>query len=178
MLPGTLLDMEWTARLHMAVFGVVVILGALAGAALALALPPMQVSHVLVYVPASKQIQTEALIADSDAVLIPVSRSGPLTFEQLLRQVKVEVSSSTALTVTVSAKTADDAEHVANAVADQYVALVRSPGAPSGQVLAKVVATASPATVTTQPAWVAGFAMLGALAAAGAMIMWRPVLPG
>ncbi len=162
----------------MAVFGVVVVLGALAGAGLALLAPPLVSSHVLVVVPASKTIQTQALIADSDSVLAPVSRADPvLSYEQLLHQVKVTVSSSTSLTITVSAKTAADAESVANAVAQRYVSLVSSPGAPGGQVLAKVVASASPATGTTPSGWVAGFAMLGALAGAGAMIMWRPVLP-
>jgi hypothetical protein len=169
--------MEWTARLHLALFGVVVMLGALAGAGLAVLYPPMLSSHVLVVVQASKTIQTQALIADSNSVLAPVSESGPLSYGQLLRQVKVAVSSSTALTITVSAKTADDAERAADAVAQRYVTLVSSPDAPGRPVLARVVASASPATGTTQPGWVAGFAMLGALAAAGAMIMWRPVLP-
>jgi capsular polysaccharide biosynthesis protein len=154
-------------RRHKVVFGVVVVLGVLAGAGFAVLRPPLLSSHVLVVVPASKQIQTEALIADSDAVLIPVSRSGPLTFEQLLRQVKVEVSSSTALTITVSAKTAADAEHVADAVAARYVALVRSPagpGGPTGVVLARVAASASPAMGTKVSAWVAELAGVGALA--------------
>jgi capsular polysaccharide biosynthesis protein len=152
-------------RRHKVVFGVVVVLGVLAGAGFAVLRPPLLSSHVLVYVPASKQIQTQALIADSYRVLGPVSQSERvLSYGQLLRQVKVSVSSTTALTVTVSAKTAADAEHVANAVADQYVALVRSPGAPSGRVLAKVVATASPAIGTTVPAWVAALAGVGLLA--------------
>jgi len=154
-------------RRHKVVFGVVVVLGVLAGAGFAVLRPPLLSSHVLVLVPASKQIQTEALIAGSDAVLIPVSRSGPLTFEQLLRQVKVEVSSSTALTITVSAKTAADAERAAGAVAARYVALVRSPdgpGGPTGVVLARVAASASPAMGTKVSAWVAELAGVGALA--------------
>src|SRR5277367_5845795 len=93
-------------RRHKVVFGVVVVLGVLAGAGFAVLRPPLLSSHVLVVVPASKTIQTQALIADSDsAVLGPVSRAVPLlSYEQLLRQVKVTVSSSTSLTITVSAK--------------------------------------------------------------------------
>lgn len=152
-------------RRHRVVFGVVVVLGVLAGAGFAVLRPPLLSSKVLVVVPASKQIQTEALIAGSDAVLGPVSRGdGVLTLEQLNRQVKVVVSSSTALTITVSAKTARDAQGVATAVADGYVALVRSRGAPGGQVLAKVAAGATSATGTSMRAWVAELAGLGALA--------------
>ena len=84
-------------RRHKVVFGVVVVLGVLAGAGFAVLRPPLLSSKVLVVVPASKQIQTEALIAGSDAVLVPVSRSDRvLTLEQLNRQVKVVVSSSNA----------------------------------------------------------------------------------
>jgi capsular polysaccharide biosynthesis protein len=155
-------------RRHKVVFGVVVVLGVLAGAGFAVLRPPLLSSHVLVVVPASKQIQTQALIADSDAVLGPVSHADPvLSYGQLLRQVKVTVPSSTALTITVSAKTADDAEDVANAVAQRYVTLVRSPDGPggrAGQVLARVAAPASPAMGTTVPAWVAELAGVGALA--------------
>jgi capsular polysaccharide biosynthesis protein len=153
-------------RRHKVVFGVVVVLGVLAGAGFAVLRPPMVSSKVLVYVPASKQIQTEALIAGSGSVLVPVSRSDPvLTYEQLNRQVKVVVASPTALTIMVSAKTAADAQGVANAVANGYAALVRSPGAPGGQVLARVVPPgAAPATGTSVGAWVAELAGLGALA--------------
>jgi len=149
-------------RRHRVVFGVVVVLGVLAGAGFAVLRPPMLSSKVLVYVPASKQIQTQALIAGGYGVLGPVSRSdGGLSYGQLLRQVKVEVSSPTSLTIVVSAKTAADAEHLANAVAQRYVALVGAKGATGGQVLAKV---AAPATGTSRSAWLAELAGLGALA--------------
>jgi capsular polysaccharide biosynthesis protein len=152
-------------RRHKVVFGVVVVLGVLAGVGSAVLRPPLVSSRVLVVVPASRQIQTEALIASSDSVLYPVSRSDQaLSYEQLLHQVKVVVASSTALAITVSAKTAADAQGVANAVADSYVRLVSSPHAPGGQVLARVVGPAAPATGTTRSAWMAELAGLGALA--------------
>jgi hypothetical protein len=153
-------------RRHKVVFGVVVVLGVLAGAGFAVLRPPLVSSQVLVYVPASKQIQTQSLIAGSGLVLTAVSRSGPLTFEQLHRQVKVSVSSSTSLTITVSAKTADEAMDAADAVARTYVTLVRSPGGPGGpggRVMAKVVGSASPGTRTAGSAWVAETAGFGTL---------------
>jgi capsular polysaccharide biosynthesis protein len=129
-------------------------------------------SKVLVDVPASKQIQTQAVIAGSEPVLLAASHADPaLSFEQLLRQVKVSVSSSNLLAITVSAKTAAEAQGGANAVARSYVAFVRSPGAPGVQVLARVVCSpgsagscASPATGTSRSAWLVELAGLGLLA--------------
>lgn len=159
-------------RRHKVVFGVVVVLGVLAGAGFAVLRPPMLSSKVLVDVPASKQIQTQAQIAQSDPVFLAASRvDSALSFDQLLHQVKVVVSSSNLLTITVSAKTAAGAQGMANAVARSYVGFVRQPGAPGGQVLAKVVCSpgaaglcASPATGTSRSAWLAELAGLGALA--------------
>jgi hypothetical protein len=167
----------WTVRLHMAMFGAVVTLGALAGMGLALLNPPMQSSTVLVVVAASREIQTQALIAGSDPVLIPVSRSGPLSLGQLIHQGQVQPAGRSVLAITVKAQTAAVAEAAATAVARSYVTLVSSPGAPGGPVRAAVARPSPIATGTTTPAWVAGFAALGALAGAGLMIMWRPVLP-
>lgn len=158
-------------RRHKVVFGVVVVLGVLAGAGFAVLRPPLLSSKVLVDVPASKQIQTQALIAGSEPVLQAARRyDSALSFEQLLRQVKVVVSSSNLLAITVSAKTAADAQGVANAVARSYVAFVSVPGAPGGRVLAKVVCSpgsagcASPATGTSRSVWLAELAGLGGLA--------------
>lgn len=152
-------------RRHKVVFGVVVVLGVLAGAGFAVLRPPLLSSKALVVAPASKGIATQALIAVSVPVLSAAHHSDPvLSFEQLNRQVKVVVASPTALAITVTAKTAAQARTAADAVARSYVAYVRQPGTPGGQVLAKVVGPATPATGTTVPAWVAEVAGLGALA--------------
>lgn len=119
---------------------------------------------VLVPVPASKHIQTEALIATSDLVLLAASRNFPAqSFEQLRRHVRVTVLSSAVLLVTVTAKTAAGARWGADAVALSYEALVRRPGAPGGQVRAALLDSASPATRTSVSAWVAETAWFGAL---------------
>jgi hypothetical protein len=169
--------MGWTARLHVATFGAVVTLGALAGTGLALLNPPMQTSTVLVEVAASPQIQTQALIAGSDPVLMRASRGGPLSFGQLIHQVQVQPAGRSDLAITVKAHTAAGAEAAAAAVALSYVALANSPEVPGGPLRAAEVGPPPTATGTTTSAWVAGFAALGALAGAGLMIMWRPVLP-
>jgi capsular polysaccharide biosynthesis protein len=152
-------------RRHRVVFGVVVVLGVLAGAGFAVLRPPLLSSRVLVLVPASKQIQTQALIAGSDSVLVPVSQADRvLSYEQLTRQVKVVVSSSTSLEITVSAKTAAQAQDLAADVARSYVALVTKPGAPGGQVLARQVGRATPATGVSRSVWLAELVGLGLLA--------------
>jgi uncharacterized protein involved in exopolysaccharide biosynthesis len=96
-------------RRHEVVSGVVVVLGVLAGAGFAVLRPPMLSSHVLVVVPASKQIQTQA-VTGSYPVLEVASRPDPvLSLEKLTRQVKVVVASSTSLEFT-SARTAGGAQ--------------------------------------------------------------------
>ena len=63
------------------------LLAVLATMGFALLRPPLLSSKVLVDVPASKQIQTQAVIAGSDPVLLVASHSDrALSFEQLLRQ--------------------------------------------------------------------------------------------
>jgi hypothetical protein len=177
--------MEWIARLHMAVFGVVVTLGALAGMGLALLNPPMQsCSSLVVVVPAvpaaqrTQAIRAAEASAKSDPVLEAASRHGLLSFEQLTHQVRVTVAGANILAITVTAHTALDAQAAANDVALGDVAFVNGPR--PGYPLRAVVMDpgAPPATTgTSSPSWVAGFAMLGALAGAGLMIMWRPVPP-
>jgi capsular polysaccharide biosynthesis protein len=152
-------------RRHKVVFGVIVVLGVLAGAGFGVLRPPMLSSKVLVVVPASKGIQTQALIAVSDPVFSAARRIDPvMSFEQLRRQVKVEVATSSALWVSVSGKTAADAQGVADAVAHSYVAFAGSLSSPGGRVRAKVVGPASPATGTAPSVWVAETAGLGLLA--------------
>jgi hypothetical protein len=177
--------MEWTARLHMAVFGLVVMLGALAGTAVALMNPPMQTCNSLVVVvpavPVAQQtqaIRAAAANAESDPVLEAASRHGPLSSEQLIHEVRVTAAPANILVITVTAHTAEDAQRAANDLALSDVAYVNGqrPGYPLRAVVLDPLAP--PARGTTTPSWVAGFAALGALAAAGLMIMWRPVLPG
>jgi hypothetical protein len=154
--------MEWTARLHMTVFGVVVMLGALVGAVLALLYPPMRSSDAAVLVVA-KSPATQERLTTSNPVLSAASSDYLVSYERL---------GSLVVAVTVQAHTAAGAEDAANAVVRSYARQISSP-----DVRAAVLDLASPATGTTLPVWVGGFAMLGALAGAGLMIMWRPVLP-
>ena len=60
-----LAGVEWTARRHWLIYGAAGMLAVLATVPFVMLCPPMLSSRVLVYVPASKQIQTQALIAGS-----------------------------------------------------------------------------------------------------------------
>jgi len=162
-------------RRHKVVFGVFVVLGALAGAGFAVLRPPLLSSKVLVVAPqhgSNGGIQTQVVIAGSDPVLNgAIQRYPVLSLEQLRRQVKVTSVTASALAITVEAKTANVAQDAADAVARSYVSFVGTPGIAGGQVKAQLLCSkgaatscATPATGTTVSAKVAETAGLGTLA--------------
>jgi hypothetical protein len=155
--------MGWTARLRLAILGTAVMLGALAGARVAVLTPPMYSSSALVIVPATQQIYAQALIAASDPVLQAASLNGPLSLEQLTHQVQVEVASSRALVITATANRAADAEGAARAVAFSYWAYATHQRDPVPVVVAY---SATPAVGESLGAWVAEISALSALVAA------------
>lgn len=153
--------MGWSARRHSVVLGAAGIVAVLATFWFAQLRPPMLSSRVMVAVPAGTQVQTQATLARSTFVLDTAS----LMVGQLdRRQVHVVVSSPTTLTITVTARTAAEAEDAANAVAYIYVARASPPGAPGGQKRAAAgLYNATPASGTSVSAWVAETAGLGTL---------------
>jgi capsular polysaccharide biosynthesis protein len=155
-------------RRHKAIFGVLFALGLLAGAAVAFAFPPLLASKVLVVVPASRDISTQAVIADSDPVLVTAGRNlrPALPLETIRHRVTVTSVTSTILQITAQGKTAAQAQDTANAVAKSYVAFVQSPGNPGGRTSAQVLESATPATGTTLVARSLETAGLGALVGA------------
>jgi hypothetical protein len=127
----------------------------------ALLRPPILSSRAMVLVPAGTQVQTQATLARSNFVLDTAS----LMVGQLdRRQVHVVVSSPTTLTITVTAKTAAEAQEAANAVAQTYVARASPPGAPGGQKRAAAgLYNATQPTGTSVSAWVVQTAGFGTL---------------
>lgn len=146
-------------RKHRKIFGVVVVLGLLTGAAYATLKPPMMSSTALVVLPGllaqSAQsaasngggtgsasdiyMATQVVIAGSDAVLadaLPhVSPDMPL--QVLQKNVHVtSVSGSSIISFTASGSTAAQAEDTANAVANSYIAYTNSRTDPIGNVSA------------------------------------------
>ncbi|HUB40429.1 MAG TPA: hypothetical protein VMA72_16385 [Streptosporangiaceae bacterium] len=122
-------------------------------------------------------IQSEQLIASSNAVLQAASRTGPLSFSQLASHVKITVASPAVLAVTVTADSPAAAEAAADAVASSFVTLVSKPGdpgAPNGPVTVRMMELATPATGTTPQEWLAELAAAGALVGAmlGMLLAW------
>lgn len=158
----------YAVRRHKVVFGVLFLLGVAAGAAFMLIRPPMLASKVLVVVPGTRFIQTQAVIADSDPVLMAAGRSvdPPIGLETLRHRVSVASVTSTVLAITALGKTASQAQQLANAVARDYVTFVKSPRSPGGKTSAQVLESATPAVGATLPARTAETGGLGALAGA------------
>jgi capsular polysaccharide biosynthesis protein len=169
------------------IFGAVVILGILAGAAYGVLKTPLPQSTALVLLPqASAQdtqsgtpdtlIQTEVVVAGSDSVLTGALPhvSPPVSLETLRNTVQVGSEAGSILSFTASGKTATDAEDTANAVANSYVAYVSAADSPAGHVQAKLLEPAITASGTKVPEHTVIFGLLGLLA--GALIGFVIVL--
>lgn len=158
----------FAVRRHKVVFGFLLLLGVAAGIAFTLIRPPMLASKVLVVVPGTRFIQTQAVIAGSDPVLIAAGRSldPPMALETLHHRVTVANVTTAVIAITALGKTASQAEDIANAVARNYVAFVRSPRSPGGKTSAQVLESATPAVGTALPVRAAETGGLGALAGA------------
>ncbi len=169
------LDLKRSVRIvgrHKVIVGVVAALGAVAGAALAFLSPPMVSSNALVELPsATKDAATQVIVAGSQPVLAGALRTlGPgYSLRTLRADIKVQnVTATNILSITVVQPTARQAEAVTNAVANSYVAYVRSAASVSvsGKVFASVL---QPATATPgKPRFVIPgiFGVIGALVGA------------
>jgi capsular polysaccharide biosynthesis protein len=158
----------YAVRRHKVIFGVLFLLGLAAGAAYTVVSPPLLASKVLVIVPGTRQIQTQAVIAASDPVLIRADHMlvPPVPLDTLRHQVTVSNVTSTVLEITATGKTAIGAQDVANAVARSYVAFVKSPRSPGGKTSAQVLENATPATGAALRGRAAETSGLGAVAGA------------
>lgn len=137
-------------RLHKAVFALAVAVGIAAGVGYALVRPPLLASKQLVIVSGGK-IKTQAIIASGDPVLTMTKNrlGGSVSLETLRRTVQVTSVAPQVLQVTAEAKTADQAQDVAHAVALSYEAYLR--GHPLGRVhaVADVMGGATPPAGST-----------------------------
>jgi capsular polysaccharide biosynthesis protein len=158
----------FAVRRHKAIFGVLFLLGLAIGTAFTLIKPPLLASKVLVVIPGTRYIQTQAVIAASDPVLLSAARHlHPIVpLESLRHRVKVTTVTSTVLAITALGKTASQAQETVNAVADSYVDFVQSPKSPGGKTTAEVLENATPAIGPTLPVRAAETGGLGGLAGA------------
>jgi capsular polysaccharide biosynthesis protein len=156
-------------RRHWVTFGLIVMLGLLAGAVFAVLNPPMYAADALVALPASTQSGTaQAVIASSNPVLGKVARSvdPAMSLQALSRRVQVTIPFTDALSISAQGETAAQAVDTANAVADSYITYVSAANIPGGQVPVGVLRRAVSATHTPLLIHLLVNAGIGALAGA------------
>ena len=158
-------------RRHKILIGIVVALGLLIGGAYATFNPPMLTSTTLVVLPRSvPSMATQVVVADSDPVLsAALSRISPAMSLQALRsEVQVRSLTSYVISVTARSRNGAQAQAIANAVAQGYIADVSSAKSPVGHVSAQIL---QPATAPVGSAPLKALVTTGLIGAlAGALI--------
>lgn len=136
-------------RKRWAILCIAVAIGALIGAAYTVLSPPMLASSALVALPpGTKDIQSQALVAQSANVLAPALRATvPSASPQVFAgYVEVKGATGNILAVTGHGRTAARAEGIANAVAVSYIAYVTSGHSAVGTIPARLLERATYAT--------------------------------
>jgi capsular polysaccharide biosynthesis protein len=154
-------------RRHKILVGVFVLLGLLAGVGYAVLKPPMMSSSALVGLPPSTHdTATQVVIAGSNPVLAQALRSIHPAVPLLTLRDRIQVRSVTGNILSISAqgKTAAEAEGTANAVANSYVAYVKTSKSAAGTVQAHMLESATTATGTSLLTRLLVVAGIGALA--------------
>ncbi len=153
-------------RRRLITVGIAAALGSLAGAAYTELNLPMHAGTALVVLPSSTaNTGAQVLIADSNPVLAGALRGIQPAMSMPALRSRIQVTSLTTnlISITAQAGTATQAEEMANALADSYVAYVGSPNAASGRVPAQVAQYATNATATRLLVRLLATAFLGAL---------------
>ena len=153
-------------RRNKTLIGVAVAIGLLAGAAYGSVNPPMLTAEALVVLPAgAPAMPTEVVIATSTPVLQgALPNVTPATSAAGLRaQIQVGSQTDNILQITAQARTAAQAEDIANAVANSYISYVGSSESPVGRVVARPLAPANTASGTSPLVHRIVFGVVGAL---------------
>ena len=156
-------------RRHRVLVGIVIALGLLIGGAYATLNPPMLTSTALVVLPRSvPSMATQVVVAQSDPVLSAArTRISPAVSLVTLRdEVQVRSLTSYVISVTARSRSGAQAQAVANAVAQSYIADVSSARSPVGHVSAQILEPATPATGSTPVKALIVTGLIGALAGA------------
>jgi capsular polysaccharide biosynthesis protein len=153
-------------RRRLITVGIAAALGAVAGAAYTVLSPPLHAGTALVVLPSTaSNAGAQVLIAESNPVLegaLPGIKPA-ISLLALNNGIQVTAVTTNLLSITAQAGTATQAEKMANALADSYVAYADSPQAPKGQAPAKVMQYATNATDTRLLVRLLTTAFLGAL---------------
>jgi capsular polysaccharide biosynthesis protein len=155
-------------RLHKVIFALAAVVGIAGGVAYAFVRPPLQASKELVVVVNTKAIKMQAIIAGSQPVLIRASHllDPPVSWRTLQRYVQVNSLTTGVIEITAEARTAQDAQELANAVGLAYKQLLETKDNPGGKAKAHPLGAAPPTGDTLRTAAIerGGFgALIGAL---------------
>jgi capsular polysaccharide biosynthesis protein len=153
-------------RRRLITVGIAAALGAMAGAAYTELNLPMHAATALVVLPVSTDnTGAQVLIADSNPVLEGALRGiePAMSVPALRSRIQVTSMTTNLISITAQAGTATQAEEMANALADSYVAYVGSANAASGRVPAQIAQHATNATATRLLVRLLATAFLGAL---------------
>ena len=156
-------------RRHRVLVGIVIAVGLLIGGAYATLNPPMLTSTALVVLPRSvPSMATQVVVAQSDPVLSAArGRISPaVSIETLRGEVQVRSLTSYVIAVTARSRSGAQAQAMANAVAQSYIADVSSARSPVGHVSAQILEPATPATGSTPVKALIVTGLIGALAGA------------
>jgi len=154
-------------RRHKILVGSFAVLGLLAGAGYAVLRPPMLTSNAIVALPATNHdTATQVVIAASSPVLKDaVGNIHPAMSLQTLRGlVQVKSLTTNLLSISAQGKTAAQAAGTANAVANSYVAYVKTAQSTVGAVRAHLLQPATNASGASLPKHMLVTGGLGALA--------------
>ena len=156
-------------RRHRILVGIIVALGILIGGAYATLNPPMLTSTALVVLPRSvPSMATQVVVANSNPVLsAALTRISPTMSLQTLRsEVQVRSLTSYVISVTAMSSNAAQAQSMANAVAQSYIADVSSAKSLVGHVSAQILEPATPPTGSAPLKALIVTGLVGALAGA------------
>lgn len=149
------LDLRSSLRIlwrHKVIVAIAAALGLAAGVTFTMLRPPMPASEALVGLPpaASWQIRSEVVIAGSDPVLGEAIRliDPPVSLQVLRSRIQVKSLTPTIISIGARGTTAGQAEQTANAIANSYIAYVRSGKPAGGHVQAGMLEPAANGTET------------------------------
>ena len=142
------LDLRRSAQIvwrRKAVVFAVAVLGLLFSVVFAMFHPPVYTGSTFVAVPPTVSIGTQALIMNSEPVLVSAARRADLGEPVAKLRGRIRVTSAAYELMSVSAQGASpaQAERVVNAVTLAYIAYVGSPASPVGQVPTRLMARAT-----------------------------------
>jgi capsular polysaccharide biosynthesis protein len=143
-------------RLHKVIFALVVAVGIAAGVAYAFLRPPLQVSSESVVVANTKSItiQGQAFIASSQKVLVATRKllDHPPPLETLLNRVQVSGVTDNVIKISAEAKTAEEAQELAHAVARAFQKLLPTLSGPGAKAKPQLLGVAPPTGATLRTA--------------------------